>query len=273
MDMKYSVLMSVYIKEKAEYLDQSLRSMVDQTVFPDEIVIVEDGPLTTELQAVIESYDNEFPGLINIVKLEKNGGLGNALNYGIDACRNELIARMDSDDIAKSDRCEKQLYAFKSTPELSIVGTQIEEFIGDKENVVSSRIVPTTYCEIMKFSRRRSPFNHPTVMYRKSELNRVGKYRTWGRKEDLDLFIRMLHSDCKAINLKESLLWYRAGEDNLRRRKTWVNCKEYIQIMWGFFLKGYIGLSDIIYVVVGQLAMYLMPATIAERVSKKYLRN
>lgn len=175
--------------------------------------------------------------------------------------------------IAKPDRCKKQLRAFERMPDFSIVGTQIEEFIGNTDNIVSSRIVPSSYREIMKFSRRRSPFNHPTVMYRKSALERVGKYSTFGRKEDLDLFILMLHSDCKAINLKESMLWYRTSEDNLQRRKTWINCKEYIQIMWDFFLKGYSGPIYIAYVVVGQMAMYLMPSGVVKKISNKYLRK
>ena len=261
---KYSVLMSVYYKEKPEYLDLSIKSILCQTIKPDEFIIVEDGPLTNELNEVINRYLNQNTGIFNIIKLKKNGGLGHALNVGI---------RMDSDDISLPERCEKQLEAFKADPELSIVGTQIDEFIDNPDNVVSSRIVPTDNDGIIRFARRRSPFNHPTVMYRKSDLLRLKGYQTSGRKEDLDLFIRMVNNGCKAINLNEALLLYRSNEDNLKRRKTWRNCSEYIQIMFGFYRKGYCGLIDLLYVTFGQLALFITPTGITKIINKKFLRK
>ena len=270
---KYSVLMSVYYKEKPEYLDLSIKSILDQTVKPDEFIIVEDGPLTVELDEVINKYLKDNTEVFHVIKLKQNGGLGHALNIGIKASRNELIARMDSDDISLPDRCEKQLKAFQVNPELSIIGTQIDEFINDPKNVVSSRIVPTTDEDIRKFARRRSPFNHPTVMYRKSDLLRLKGYQTSGRKEDLDLFIRMINNGCKALNLNEALLLYRSNEDNLKRRKTWKNCSEYIQIMFGFYRKGYCGLSDLLYVIVGQLLLFILPTKLAGIMSFSFLRK
>lgn len=270
---RYSVLMSVYSKEHPEYLTQALDSMINQTVVPDEIVLVEDGPLTEPLYAVIEGYKSNYPGLFNIVSLKENGGLGNALNQGIRVCHNELIARMDTDDISKPERCEKQIAAFMDDPKLDIVGTQIDEFLDTPENIISSRVVPSSHEEIVTFSRRRSPFNHPTVMYRKSAVEKMGGYKNYGRKEDLDLFIRMVNEGCKATNLPESYLCYRTNADNLQRRKTWNNCKEYIQIMYGFHRKGYNGLVDIIYVVAGQLLMFLTPERFTKKLSDRYLRE
>ena len=270
---RYSVLMSVYSKEKPEYLTQALDSMINQTVAPDEIVLVEDGPLTESLYAVIENYKSSYPEMFNIVSLEQNGGLGNALNEGIRVCRNELIARMDTDDISKPERCEKQIAAFMDDPQLDIVGTQIDEFLETPKNIISSRVVPTSHEEIVTFSRRRSPFNHPTVMYRKSAVEKMGGYSAYSRKEDLDLFVRMVNEGCKAANLPESYLYYRCNVDNLQRRKNRNNCKEYIQIMCGLHRKGYNGFTDIMYVVVGQMLMYLTPERITKKLSDRYLRE
>ena len=265
--------MSVYEKENPDYLDQSLKSMVNQTITPNEIVLVEDGPLNNALNSVIEKYQRNYPSLLVLVKLPVNKGLGYALNQGLNVVRNELVARMDSDDISFPERCEKQIKAFEKNPQLSIVGTQIDEFIESTDNIVSSRIVPSSYKEIQRFSKRRSPFNHPTVMFRKSAVEAVGGYKAFGRKEDLDLFIRMINEGFKAINLKKSYLFYRTSPDNLQRRKNWVNCKEYIQIMYGFHKKGWNNVGDMIYVVAGQCVMYFAPAKIVDILSNKLLRE
>lgn len=264
--------MSVYNKEKPEYLKDSINSMLNQTVQPDEIIIIEDGPLTDELNKVIDNYKNKYNELFVIEKLERNVGLGAALNIGIKRSRNELIARMDTDDISLPERCEKQLKAFEKNDKIDIIGTQIKEFIDTPDNIVSSRIVPSDYEGILRFSRRRSPFNHPTVMYKKSKVLALGGYQPYGRKEDLDLFIKMVHNGY-AINLEEALLLYRTNKDNLKRRTTWTNCSEYIKIMFKFYRMGYSSAIDMIYVLLGQLLMYLMPKKITSILSNRYLRS
>lgn len=167
---KYSVLMSLYIKEKPEYLDQAIHSMVNQTLKPDEIVIVKDGLITNELQNVLEKYNNKYPDLFHIVGYEDNRGLGNALNYGLTYCKNELVARMDTDDIAVIDRCEKQIDFMKKHPEITVVGGEIEEFMNDIENSIGKRLVPCSDIEIKKYMKKRCPFNHMTVMFKKMKL-------------------------------------------------------------------------------------------------------
>lgn len=133
----YSVLMSVYHKEKPEYLKQAIESIQAQTLQTDDFVLVCDGPLNPELDAVIAAKQQEMGGTLNVVRLAKNGGLGNALNQGIKHCKNELVARMDSDDIAYPDRCEKQLNMFNTHPEVSICSGVVEEFTADP-NVVDT---------------------------------------------------------------------------------------------------------------------------------------
>lgn len=215
--MQYSVLMSVYVKEKPEYLEKSLESMAAQTVLPSEIVLIEDGPLTPELYEVIERFKQKN-SFLRTVPLKKNVGLGNALNIGVEKCKNELIARMDTDDIAKPDRCEKQLKAFEDDPELDICGTFIEEFEGDIDNIVSVRRLPCSHEEILSFAKKRNPFNHMTVMFKKDAVLKAGNYREINLFEDYYLWTRMLVNGAKAHNVGESLVYARVGSDMMKRR-------------------------------------------------------
>ena len=166
----YSVLMSVYHKEKPEYLRQAIESIQSQTVPASDFVLVCDGPLNPELDAVIAVKQQEMGMTLNVVRLEKNGGLGNALNEGIKHCKNELIARMDSDDIAYPDRCEKQLAVFSAHTEVSICSGIVEEFTTSPEIIDARRVPPETNAEIVEFAKKRNPFNHPCVMYKKSAV-------------------------------------------------------------------------------------------------------
>ena len=268
---KYSVLMAVYKNDRPEYLVDAVESMLNQTVPPEQFVIVIDGPIGENLEEIVSKYEADS-NLFSIVRLEKNGGLGNALNHGLLACRNDLVARMDADDISFPERCEKQLNAFGKNLDLIILGTQIKEFIGNPSNVVAARLVPTSFESIKKFARRRSPFNHPTVMYRKNAIEKIGGYPTLNRKEDLGLFISAVNKPYYSENLEETLLYYRTSEENQRRRKTWVNCKEYIQVMSVFFKKKEISVFDMAYVVLGQLIMYLVPSFITTKLSRLILR-
>ena len=272
-DEKYSVLMSIYYKENPEYFKLSIESMLAQTLKPDEIVIVKDGPLTPELNQVVDNYFNKESDLFTIVTLEKNMGLGLALNEGLKRCRNELVARMDTDDISIKNRCELQLEEFKKNPELCIVGAWTNEFYNEPTNIVASRIVPEKHEDIMKFSRRRSPFNHPTVMYKRSAVLACGGYRDVMRKEDIDLFVRMLHNGCLSMNIPKPLLFFRSNEDNYMRRKTWINCKNYISVIYGFWKIGYSSTIDLIMVIIGQLVMFLSPIWFLKILSKNLLRG
>lgn len=270
---KYSVLMSLYKKEKPEYLRFALDSIISQTVKPDEIVLVEDGLLTPDLYAVLNEYKMNFNELLHIVVNEKNLGLGVALNVGLKECRNELVARMDTDDVSKPYRCEKQLRRFEEKPELSIVGAHIDEFVGDISNVISSRVVPISNEAIYEFAKRRSAFNHPTVMYRKSKVLEQGGYADLKRNQDVDLFGRMLYAGCKAENIDESLLWFRSSDELAKRRKSWENSRSYIATIKKFWKMGYASFLDYIMVAVAQTGMYLMPVKLQVYIYKTLLRK
>ena len=271
---KYSVLMSLYIKEKPEYLDVAIKSMIDQTLKPDEIVIVKDGPITIELQSILDKYIKECPNLFNIVGYEENKGLGYALNFGLKHCKNELVARMDTDDISKLSRCEKQIKKFKERPELSIVGAWVDEFYISPEEIVSTRKVPVNSKEIYEFAKRRSAFNHPVVMYKRKEVLKQGGYNnSLRRNQDVDLFGRMLFSGNKAENIPESLLYFRSNNDLAKRRKSWENTKSYIDTIKRFWKMGYSSLGDYILIAMAQTGMYLMPIELQHWVYKKFLRK
>ena len=270
---KYSVLMSLYIKEKPEYMRLAIQSMIDQTIQPDEIIIVKDGKITEDLQSVLDEYTNQYPSLFNIVGYEKNRGLGLALNYGLEHAKNEIVARMDTDDISKPARCKKQLKMFEEHPELAIVGSYVDEFYSTPEEVVSVRAVPTTHEEIYEFAKRRSAFNHPAVMYRKSAVLGVGGYGDLRRNQDVDLFGRMLFSGCKAANIGESLLWFRSNDALAKRRKSWENTKSYIDTIKKFWKMGYSGFGDYMMITVAQTGMFLCPAKLQHWIYKKFLRK
>lgn len=266
---KYSVLMSLYKKEHPEYLRLALDSMLNQTVKPDEIVLVEDGPLTDELYAVVEEYKQH----LHIVKNKTNLGLGLALNEGLKVCRNELVARMDTDDISKPDRCEKQLKRFKEKPELAIVGSHVDEFIGEPTNVVSRRSVPLSSEDIYDYAKKRSAFNHPAVMYRKSAVMAENGYSNLKRNQDVDLFGRMLYAGHKAENIDEALLWFRCSDELAARRKSWENTKSYINTIKKFWKMGYSSFFDYMKVAVAQTGMFILPAAMQNWIYKKFLRK
>ena len=270
---KYSVLMSLYIKEKPEYLRLAIQSMVNQTYTPDEIVIVKDGTMTEELESVLNEFSKNYPDLFTIVGYEKNRGLGLALNYGLEHCRNEFIARMDTDDISKPERCEKQLKVFETNPELAIVGSFVDEFYSSPEEIVSVRAVPEKHNDIYNFAKKRSAFNHPAVMYRKSKVLENGGYADLRRNQDVDLFGRMLFSGCKAENIGESLLFFRSNDALAKRRKSWENTKSYIDTIKTFWKMGYSSFGDYAIVAVAQTGMFIMPVKIQQWVYKTFLRK
>lgn len=241
-DEKYSVLMSLYVREDAENFRTAINSMINQTCPPEEIVLVEDGPLTDELYSVINEMKESHPGLITTVVHEKNQGLGPALQHGLEAARNELVARMDTDDIAVLDRCEKQLKFMNNNLDVAIVGGQIEEFIGGESNIVGKREVPTTDSDLKEYIQKRCPFNHMTVMFRKSDIMEVGNYKEWFWNEDYYLWVRLALANKKFANLPETLVHVRTGADMYQRRggkKYFASERDIQKLMYEHGLIGY----------------------------------
>lgn len=215
---KYSGLASIYKNTKLEELIVALECMEKQTFKPEQIVIVIDGPVSEDVKSFVYSKKNENTSLYTIVPSEENIGLGKALALGMKSCRNELIARFDTDDICVLDRCEKQVGYMEQHPDCSVVGANIMEFIDNIENVVGCRQVPETHNEIVNFMKKRCPLNHMAVLFRKSEVEKAGGYQDWWLNEDSYLWARMYLAGCKFYNIQENLVYARVGKEMYARR-------------------------------------------------------
>ena len=218
---EYSVLMSVYHREKAAYLRQSMESMFTQTIPPSDFVLVCDGSLPDELEEVIRQMQQDHRDALQVIRLAENGGLGRALMKGIPFCRFPVVARMDSDDISRPDRCERQLRILEKRPEIDIVSGTVEEFRefeGENTAITGRRTLPSEPDMIRRYARLRCPFNHPCVMFRKQAVLDAGNYSEEYYPEDYYLWVRMLQRGSRGYNLREPLLWMRAEDDMYRRR-------------------------------------------------------
>lgn len=235
MKEKVSVLMSIYFKEKPEYFRESLESIKNQTYKINELVLVKDGTLTEELEEVIEEYKD----VLNIkeVPLEKNVGLGLALREGILHCSNEIIVRMDSDDISRKDRIEKQIKILLENNEIGIVGSNSENFSKEIGDLKIFGVYPEKDKEIRKFMKRRCPFLHPTIMFKKSKAIECGNYKDLLWFEDYDLFLRILDYT-KGYNIQENLLYFRANEEMFKRRGGLIYIKREIEALTKFYKRG-----------------------------------
>lgn len=237
----FSVAISVYKSDDPKFFDRALFSITEmQTIKPDEIVLVVDGPVCEELNCVIEKYEQQY-SIFHIIRLEKNGGLGNALKIAVENSKHDFIARMDSDDVSLPTRFEQQLKYFDEHPEADIVGGDITEFIGDESNIVGKRVVPKSNDEIREYMRRRCAFNHMSVMYKRNAVQDAGGYQDWFCNEDYYLWIRMWLNHAVFANTGSVLVNVRVGEEMYQRRGGWKYFKSEAKLQ-GFMLKnGVIG--------------------------------
>lgn len=217
--VKFSIITSVYRNDKPNFVRQALDSMlVHQSVKPDEIILVQDGPVPEEMSLLLSEYEEKYANVMHIIRLEKNGGLGNALKLGVENANYDLCARMDSDDICLPDRFEKQLAYLEAHPECDIVGGQMTEFIDTPDNIVGRRDVPLTNKEIYSFMKNRCALNHVTVMFRKAAVLEVGNYQDWFWNEDYYLWVRMMMNHCVFANIPDVAVNVRSGADQYARR-------------------------------------------------------
>ena len=270
---EYSVLMSVYHKEKPEYLNQAIESIQTQTISTNDFVLVCDGPLNEQLDGVIAAKQQEMGTTLNVVRLAKNSGLGNALNEGIKYCKNELVARMDSDDIAYPNRCEKQMAVFNAHSEVSICSGIVEEFTTDPNTVDAKRVPPETNAEIVEFAKKRNPFNHPCVMYKKSAVEAVGSYQDFYLLEDYYLWLRMLMTGYQGYNIQEPLLHMRAGSDMYLRRAGWKYARTQARLFKFMKKQRFIGVGQYIKSCVIRSGSSLAPNWLRKFMFEKVLRE
>ncbi|WP_195439181.1 glycosyltransferase family 2 protein [Parabacteroides goldsteinii] len=270
--MHFSVLLSLYKKEQPSYLLQCLNSIFYQTILPNEIVLVLDGPLNDELDYIVEDIQKKIPYL-KTIPISTNQGLGKALNEGLKHCSYDLVARMDTDDIAKPDRFEKQLAIFRKHPEVDVVGAWIDEFEGDTSNVLSVRKVPEWHGKIIQFAKRRCPVNHPVVMFRKSAVLKVGGYKHFPLFEDYYLWMRMLINGARFYNIQESLLFFRFTPDMFRRRGGLKYAVTEMRLQYLFYQIGFINIFTMMKNISIRLVVRLLPNSLRSSLYKRTIRN
>ncbi|MGM9952889.1 MAG: sugar transferase [Intestinibaculum porci] len=244
---QYSVLMCVYAREHAAHFREALMSIANQTLPTDDLVLLCDGPLTKELDQVIDEMQDYIGKSLHVYRESVNRGAGIAHRLAFEKCQHEFIAVADSDDISKPDRCAKELAVFKAHPELSMVGCFVEEFDEDPSQINAVRKVPETTEEIIQFSHRRNPINHPTVMFKKSDVKAAGGYQDFYLLEDYFLWVRMLQMGMKAYNIQEALVYMRAGSGMYKRRGGSKYAQSQRKLFKYMYDTHYISFQDYIY--------------------------
>ncbi|TVT77243.1 glycosyltransferase [Acinetobacter colistiniresistens] len=272
--MMFSVLLSLYFKESPQYFEQSLVSIWDsQTIKPDEIVLVIDGEIGKELRTCVERWREKLNCILKIIQIEQNVGLGKALNKGLAHCSNEWVFRMDTDDICTPDRFKKQVEFISNNPDVVLFSGQIIEFENDPNTASVIKSVPVKYEEILKFTQKRSPFNHMTVAYRKSVIDAVGGYQHHLFMEDYNLWLRVIGAGYRVGNHPDVLLYARVGNGMHARRKGLEYIKSEKQLL---DLKKKLKLQSPMYANILFLirsSFRLLPASILGKIYNSFLRK
>lgn len=268
---KFSVLMSVYYKEKLDFFISCVNSILNNSLLPSEIIIVKDGKLNSALDNYLADLNKN--SIFKIVGYEENHGLWYALNYGLKYCTTDIIARMDSDDICNPLRFEKQLLFLKNNENVKIVGSNTIEFIDNPSNVISYRKMPEKNDDIVKYSKTRNPFIHPSVVIYKDVLDDVGNYRNYYLCEDYDLWSRILEKKYEAYNIQDNLVYMRVSKDFYKRRGGLKYCSNIVRFKRQLYKKKYMSLSQFIKTSMATTIVSLLPGTIREYIYKKYLRK
>lgn len=269
---EFSVVMSVYENDIAEFFHEAVHSVLAQSVPPNELVIVIDGPIGTDLMQAVESLRAQVIPL-TVVPLPKNQGLARARHIGILSAKFDIIAVMDSDDICVEDRFKWQLAALTTGEKCNVVGGWIEEFDSVKGDSGRRRIVPATHEEIYAFGKWRSPMNHVTIMFRRSSYLEVGGYKDIYRFEDVDLFGRMLVRGIRFKNVPEVLVHVRCGDAMFRRRGGWKQLRSETGVVFSMYRSGYISAFHLIAIVALRAMVKLSPSGLRRWVYLRLLRK
>ncbi|KXB33604.1 amylovoran biosynthesis glycosyltransferase AmsE family protein [Bacteroidales bacterium KA00251] len=269
----FSVLMSVYYKESPTFFRASLKSLYEQTLPLSELIVVCDGPLTKELDEVLSDYQKLFKERMKVVRLEKNGGLGNALNIGMEHCSYGLVARMDSDDIAFPERFEKQIGFMSEHPEVDVLSSTLAEFNKDCSEVYSLRVLPEEHEALKRFAKWRSPANHPSVVFRKEKVIEAGGYQHFYLFEDYYLWVRMLMKGAHFHSLSEPLLYFRMNKEAFTRRKGKPYIQSEYKLQKAFLNMGFITRLQYIRNVIFRTLPRLLPTKWLMQFYHRFLRN
>lgn len=213
----FALLLPVYIRDDPDYLRAAFRSAVqEQTLRPDHVLLVRDGPVTDELARCIDELRETSPVPVQLVPIERSAGLGPALDAGLLASPHDIVARMDADDIAMPNRFEVQVPLVRNGAD--IVGAGLVEFDTDPSMPGRRRVPPVDPDDIRRYAHIHDPFNHPTVIYRRRAVLAAGGYGDLPLMEDYWLFSRMLAGGARPMNIAEPLVYYRVGSGAYQRR-------------------------------------------------------
>lgn len=272
MQKNYSVLMSVYFKEKPIFLKESIESILSQTKLTNDFIIVCDGILTKELDLILNDFCEKYK-FIKLIKLKQNVGLGRALNEGLKYCKNDLVARMDSDDIAFSKRCELQMEMFDKDEDIKIIGGDIIEIDPYTKEKKAYKKVPYSYEDILNYSKYRNPFNHMTVMFSKQAILNVGGYKDMPLAEDYYLWVRLLKEGYKGLNINTPLVYARTGEDMYYRRGGFSYAKKILHFRYTFLKMKYTNLVIFLLTTLPHMIVAIIPNKIRGYIYTKLLRE
>ncbi len=265
--------MSVYHRDDPVHLEQALDSIVNQTRMPDQVVVVADGPLTDVLENVLCEYKSRYNNLFFIMRLAIHQCPAKAWNHGLSQCRNDLVARMDADDISLPQRFEKQVDFFGKNPQVDVVGSYYSEFEKDVQRPVAMYRPPTDHKKILRYARTRNPLCHPSVMYKKQSVMDCGGYINIPGFTDYYLWVRMLKSECVFANIPEVLLHYRGGREIMARRGGLAYIRnEYVFFKESYRL-GFISLASFAGNVVIRPFIRILPAAVRKKIYQKLLRD
>lgn len=268
----YSVLMSVYAKDNPSFFDIALQSILNQSLPPDELVVVCDGPVGEGIDDVIARYVQLNAVKLVVIRQEVNQGLGISLQNGLGYCSNEIIVRMDSDDVSRPDRCEHQVKRMVDE-DLDLLGGFIEEFNQEPGDLGSIRALPLTREDIVRYSKKRNPFNHVAVAFRKSAVLAAGGYQHFRYLEDYYLWTRMITNGCKCANMAETLVDVRVGSGMYERRSNMLYLKSEIRFFNMLYKSGYIKGLDLIQTVSARCLVTLLPSSAVKGIYNKILRS
>jgi len=264
-NLNFSVLISIYEKENPTYLEQALNSIENQTLMVNEIVLVKDGPLTPELDNIINKYKQNSSMPYKILTLEKNIGLGGALDKGLRVCKYDWVARMDSDDIALPERFEKQFSYLVDTPDIDILGSWICEFDDDPGLCSRERRVPLLHDEIVSFAKHRNPLNHMSVVFRKDAVLDAGGYQPMNGFEDYYLWMRMIKKGKHFANLPEVLVKARTGQNMIARRQGFKYAQDELDLEKAAYQIGFWSTLDMTRNIFTRVIPRLLPVFIVEK--------
>lgn len=269
---EFTVFIPIYLQDDEHNFELALKSVINNSTVPDEIMIILDGPVTDEMGQLVKLYIEKFPHVIKTIRQIHNMGRGYTAANAVKKAKNELIARMDADDIANDQRFEKQLGLMQQNSDLSVVGGQIVEFDEHLE-LNLRRIVPILHKDIVGFSRLRSPINQPTVLFRKSAVLKAGNYRSLNVLEDYDLWMRMIEKNMLFQNIDEDLVYMRAPKDLYQRRGGLQYFNSYRKFRKELLRKDLISVVDYSKSIIGMSISSFVPNLIREKIYKVLLRN